>query len=261
MNKLMEGKKGIVLGVANNKSIAWETAKQLHDAGATVGFSYLNEALEKRVRPLAESLGSEYIEKMDVGSDEEIRNFIKGFGEKYGQIDFIIHSLAYANADDLKGGFVNTSREGFALANEISAYSLVAITREALPYFQKGSAIVSMTYLGSTRVVDGYDVMGVAKAALETSTKYLAHELGPQGIRLNCISAGPIKTLAASGVPGFRKILGLFSDGSALRRNVTTEDVGKSALYLVSDLSSGVTGEIHYVDAGFNTVGFKNPKE
>ena len=257
----MEGKKGIILGVANDKSIGWACAKQLHDAGATIGFSYLNDAIEKRVRPLAESIGAEYIEKCDVTKDEEIESFVKGFGEKYGQIDFIVHSLAFADGEDLKAGVLNTSRDGFKLANDISAYSLIAVTREARPYMKEGSAVVSMTYLGSTRVVEGYNVMGIAKAALETANMYLAHDLGPDGIRVNTISAGPIKTLAASGVPRFKAMLKRFADSAALGRNVVAEEVGKTCLYLLSDLSSGVTGETHYVDAGYQTMGFKHPKE
>lgn len=255
--KLMEGKKGIILGVANDKSIGWACAKQLHEAGATIGFSYVNEAIEKRVKPLAKSIGSEYIEKCDVTSDEEIALFVKGFGEKYGQIDFIVHSLAFADSKDLQAGFINTSREGFKLANDISAYSLVAITREAKPYLTEGSSIVSMTYLGSTKFVEGYNVMGIAKAALEASTRYLAHDLGGEGIRVNTISAGPLRTLAASGVPRFKTMTNYFAKNTAFGRNISADDVGKTCLYLLSDMASGVTGEIHYVDAGYHTTGFK----
>lgn len=257
MAKLMEGKKGIILGLANDKSIAWGIAKQLHNHGATIGFSFLNDAIEKRMRPLAESLGSDYIEKCDVTNDDEIKSFVKGFGEKHGKIDFIVHSLAFADKSDLLGGFVNTSREGFMLAMNISAYSLIAICREAKPYLTEDSSIISLTYLGATKVVEHYDVMGVAKAALESITRYLAYELGPEGIRVNTISAGPIKTLAASGVPRFKKMLKQFEDKSSLKRNITIDEVGKTALYLLSDLSSGVTGEVHFVDSGFHTVGFK----
>ncbi len=256
MAKLLEGKKGIILGLANDKSIGWGIAQQLSEAGATIGFSYVNEAIEKRMRPLAESLGAEYIEPCDVTKDDEVKSFIEGFGKKYGQIDFVIHSLAFADKNDLSNGFVNTTRSGFAMALDISAYSLIAVCREALPYMVEGSSVVSLTYLGSTKVIEGYDVMGVAKAALEASTRYLAYELGEKGIRVNTISAGPIKTLAASGVPRFRTMLKQMEKSSSLRRNVNIEDVGKTALYLASDLSSGVTGEIHFVDAGFQTIGF-----
>jgi enoyl-[acyl-carrier protein] reductase I len=257
MTKLMDGKKGIILGLANDKSIAWGIAQQLHNHGATIGFSYVNDAIEKRMRPLATGLGSEYIEKCDVTSDDDIKSFIKGFADKYGQIDFIVHSLAFADKSDLHGSFINTSREGFMTAMNISAYSLIAIAREAKPYLTSTSSIVSLTYLGATKVIENYDVMGVAKAALESINRYLAFELGENGIRVNTISAGPIKTLAASGVPGFKKMLKDIEAKCSLRRNVTTEDVGKSALFLLSDLSSGVTGEVHFVDAGFQTVAFK----
>jgi enoyl-[acyl-carrier protein] reductase I len=258
MSKLMEGKKGIILGLANDKSIAWGIAEKLHEQGATIGFSYLNDAIERRVRPLAAILGSEYVEKCDVQSDDEIKSFVSGFGKKYGQIDFIVHSLAFADKTDLNGGFVNTSRKGFALALDISAYSLIGICREALPYMVSGSSVVSLTYLGSTMMVEGYDVMGVAKAALESCNRYLASDLGTKGIRVNTISAGPIKTLAASGVPRFRDMLKQFKDRSAMQANISQEDVGKTALYLLSDLSSGVTGDIHFVDAGYHNVGFKH---
>ena len=257
MTKLMDGKKGIILGLANDKSIAWGIAQQLHNHGATIGFSYVNDAIEKRMRPLATSLGSEYIEKCDVTSDEDVKSFVRGFGEKYGQIDFIIHSLAFADKSDLHGGFINTSRKGFLMAMDISAYSLLAISREAKPYLKSGSSIISLSYLGATKVIENYDVMGVAKAALESITRYLAFDLGEEGIRVNSISAGPIKTLAASGVPGFKKMLREMEQKCSLRKNVTIEDVGKSALFLASDLSSGVTGGVHFVDAGFETVAFK----
>lgn len=257
MAGLMEGKKGIILGLANKMSIGWGIAQQLHDQGATIGFSYVNDAIEKRMRPLAESLGSDYIEKCDVTDDAEITSFVKGFGEKYGHIDFIVHSLAFADRNDLQNGFINTSRDGFKLAMDVSAYSKIAICREALPYMSEGSTVISLTYLGATKVVENYDVMGVAKAALESITRYLAYDLGDKGIRVNTISAGPIKTLAASGVPNLKTMLRQFAAHSPLKRNVTIEDVGKTALYLLSDLSSGVTGEVHFVDAGFETVGFK----
>jgi enoyl-[acyl-carrier protein] reductase I len=260
MSKLMEGKKGIILGLANDKSIAWGIAQQLHQQGAVIGFSYLNEAIEKRVRPLATELGAEYIEKCNVQSDEEIKKFVEGFVKKYGKIDFVVHSLAYAEKDDLSGGFINTSRKGFQTALDISAYSLIPLCREALPYMSEGSSIICLTYLGATKVVEYYDVMGVAKAALESITRYLAYDLGVKGIRINAISAGPIKTLAASGVPRFKSMLSQFAERSALQRNVTTDDVGKTALYLLSDLASGVTGEVHFVDNGYQIMGYRHPK-
>ncbi len=251
---LMTGKRGIIFGVANDMSIAWGAAQQLKEAGATLAFTYLNEALEKRVRPLAESLGSDLILPCDVGRDEDIEAVFAKVGEVWGDIDFVIHSVAFANKDDLKSPFSQTSREGFKLAMDISAYSLVAVTRYAAPLMKKGGSVVTMTYLGATRAVPNYNVMGVAKAALESSVRYLAAELGEKGIRVNAVSAGPIKTLAASGVGGLKEKLKLMDQFAPLRRAVDQQDVGKSVLYLASDLASGVTGEVHFVDGGFNTV-------
>jgi enoyl-[acyl-carrier protein] reductase I len=251
---LMEGKRGIIFGVANDMSIAWGIARQLRAEGATLAFTYLNEALERRVRPLAESVDAELILPCDVSNDEEIENVFKVVGDKWGEIDFVVHAIAFANREDLKHSFSQTSREGFRLAMDISAYSLVAVTRYAAPLMKKGGSIVTMTYLGATRAVPNYNVMGVAKAALESSTRYLAAELGEKGIRVNAISAGPIRTLAASGIANFKKKISLMDDNAPLRRTVTQEEVGKSALYLLSDLGSGVTGEVHFVDAGFNFV-------
>ncbi|WP_027714624.1 enoyl-ACP reductase FabI [Desulfuromonas sp. TF] len=251
---LMEGKRGIIFGVANDMSIAWGIARQLRAEGATLAFTYLNEALERRVRPLAESVDAELILPCDVSNDEEIEEVFKTVGDKWGEIDFVVHAIAFANREDLKHSFSQTSREGFRLAMDISAYSLVAVTRYAAPLMKKGGSIVTMTYLGATRAVPNYNVMGVAKAALESSTRYLAAELGEKGIRVNAISAGPIRTLAASGIANFKKKISLMDDNAPLRRTVTQEEVGKSALYLLSDLGSGVTGEVHFVDAGFNFV-------
>jgi enoyl-[acyl-carrier protein] reductase I len=251
---LMEGKRGIIFGVANDMSIAWGIARQLRAEGATLAFTYLNEALERRVRPLAESVDAELILPCDVSNDEEIEAVFKTVGDKWGEIDFVVHAIAFANREDLKHSFSQTSREGFRLAMDISAYSLVAVTRYAAPLMKKGGSIVTMTYLGATRAVPNYNVMGVAKAALESSTRYLAAELGEKGIRVNAISAGPIRTLAASGIANFKKKISLMDDNAPLRRTVTQEEVGKSALYLLSDLGSGVTGEVHFVDAGFNFV-------
>jgi enoyl-[acyl-carrier protein] reductase I len=251
---LMEGKRGIIFGVANDMSIAWGIARQLRAEGATLAFTYLNEALERRVRPLAESVDAELILPCDVSNDEEIEAVFKTVGDKWGEIDFVVHAIAFANREDLKHSFSQTSREGFRLAMDISAYSLVAVTRYAAPLMKKGGSIVTMTYLGATRAVPNYNVMGVAKAALESSTRYLAAELGEKGIRVNAISAGPIRTLAASGIANFKKKISLMDDNAPLRRTVTQEEVGKSALYLRSDLGSGVTGEVHFVDAGFNFV-------
>lgn len=249
---LMAGKRGIIFGVANDMSIAWGIAQQLHAAGATLGFTYLNEALEKRVRPLAESLGSTLILPCDVASDEQIAATFAAVEKAWGKIDFVVHSVAFANREDLKNPFTQTSREGFMLAMDISAYSLVAVSRYAVPLMADGGSIVTMSYLGAERAIPGYNVMGVAKAALEASVRYLAAELGEKKIRVNAISAGPIRTLAASAVGDFKAKIKLMDDYAPLRRTVTQEEVGKSALYFLSDLASGVTGEIHYVDGGFN---------
>jgi enoyl-[acyl-carrier protein] reductase I len=251
---LMEGKRGIIFGVANDMSIAWGIARQLRAEGASLAFTYLNEALEKRVRPLAESVDAELILPCDVGNDAEIESVFKTVAEKWGEIDFVVHAVAFANREDLKHPFSQTSREGFHLAMDISAYSLVAVTRYAAPLLKKGGSIVTLTYLGATRAVPNYNVMGVAKAALESATRYLAAELGEKGIRVNAISAGPIRTLAASGIANFKKKISLMDENAPLRRTVTQEEVGKSALYLLSDLGSGVTGEVHFVDGGFNFV-------
>lgn len=252
MSKLLEGKKGVILGVANNRSLAWGIAEQAHKHGAQLAFTYLNEALERRVRPLAESVGSELVLKCDVQDDSQLESMFKELGDAWGEIDFVIHSVAYASMDDLRGKFSDTSREGFKLALDVSAYSLVATTKYALPYLKKGSSILTLTYLGSTLVVPHYRIMGVAKAALESCVRELAVELGPDGIRVNAISAGPIKTLAASGIADFRELLGHFESRAPSRKLVTIEDVGNSAVYYLSDLSSAVTGQVDYVDGGFN---------
>lgn len=251
---LMDGKRGIIFGVANDMSIAWGIAQQLQAAGATLAFTYLNESLEKRVRPLAQSLGSELILPCDVASDEQIEETFAVLAKEWGSIDFVVHSVAFANREDLKHSFTQTSRDGFHLAMDISAYSLVAMARCAAPLMNDGGSIITMSYLGAERAVPGYNVMGVAKAALEASVRYLAAELGEKKIRVNAISAGPIRTLAASAVGDFKSKIKLMDDFAPLRRTVTQEEVGKSALYFLSDLSTGVTGEIHYVDGGFNIV-------
>lgn len=251
---LMAGKRGIIFGVANEMSIAWGVARMLHEQGASLAFTYLNGALEKRVRPLAESLDSELILPCDVGDDAQIEATFAEVERRWGKLDFMVHSVAFANRDDLKRPFSQTSRDGFSLAMDISAYSLVALSRAAAPLMKDGGSIVTMTYLGSQRVVPDYNVMGVAKAALEASMRYLAAELGRQHIRVNAVSAGPIRTLAASGISNFKDKLRLMENAAPLHRTVTQEEVGKSSVYLLSDLSSGVTGEVHYVDCGFSVV-------
>ncbi|WP_029917521.1 enoyl-ACP reductase FabI [Pelobacter seleniigenes] len=249
---LMTGKKGIIFGVANDKSIAWGIAQQLREAGAELAFTYLNEALEKRVRPLAESLDAKIILPCDVQNEEEMVAVFSELEKQWGKIDFVVHAIAFANREDLKHPFSQTSREGFRIALDISAYSLVSMTRCALPVLKPGGSIVTLTYLGSVRAVPQYNVMGVAKAALESSVRYLAAELGESGIRVNAVSAGPIKTLAASGIASFKEKLRVAEERAPLKRLVTQDDVGKATLYLLSDLATGVTGEIHYVDGGFN---------
>ncbi len=249
---LMQGKRGVIFGVANDKSIAWGVARQLHAAGAEIAFTYLNEALEKRVRPLAEGLGADIILPCDVTSDEQIEAVFRELERRWGSIDFVVHSVAFANREDLKRPFSQTSRDGFHLALDISAYSLIPMVRFAVPLMKNGGSVVTMTYLGAVRAVPEYNVMGVAKAALESSVRYLAAEFGEKNIRVNAVSAGPIKTLAASGIGNFKKKLHVMEERSPLKRTVTQDEVGNAALYLLSDLSTGVTGEVHYVDGGFS---------
>lgn len=253
--ELLAGKRALVFGVANERSIAWGISEALHGAGARLGFTYQGEALEKRVRPLAEGIGADLIVPCDVTNDEDIKAVFQKAAETWDGIDILIHAVAFANREDLDGRFVDTSREGFLKALEISAYSLVALAREAEPLMKDGGSIVTLTYYGSEKVVPNYNVMGVAKAALESSVRYLANDLGPKGIRVNAISAGPVKTLAASGIRGFRGILGVAEERAPLRRNVTQREVGHTALYLCSDWGAGVTGETLYVDAGLNILG------
>lgn len=252
---LLDGRKALIFGVANDHSIAWGIARALHDAGAVVGFSSVESLLEKRVRPLAASIGSTFVEPCDVQSDEQIRAVMGKWQAAHGDIDILVHALAFARREDLEGSFVDTSRDGFALALDVSAYSLVALTREARPMLRSGSTILTLSYYGAEKVVAHYNVMGVAKAALEASVRYLAADLGPDGIRVNAISAGPVRTLAAAGIAGFKKLYGSFADVAPLRANITPEDVGRTATWLCSDLSSAVTGEVIYVDGGFNVMG------
>lgn len=253
---LVEGKKGLIFGVANEKSIAWAIAQALAKEGAEMGFTYVGEALEKRVRPLAEGLGAPLILPCDVGSDEQIRQVFAEAKKLWNGLDFFVHAVAFANKEELKGLFANTSREGFRLALDVSAYSLVAMTREALPIMEgRGGKIVTLTYFGAEKVVPNYNVMGVAKAALETSVRYLAEDIGRSGVRINAISAGPIRTLASAGITGFREMLHHVEQKAPLRHAVTAEDVAKTAVYLLSDLSAGVTGEVIHVDAGYNIIG------
>ena len=252
---LLDGKKALIFGVANDHSIAWGIARQLHQHGATVGFSSLQSLIDKRVRPLADSIGSDFVEGCDVSDDEQIASVFARWKERHGTLDVVVHALAFARREDLAGRFVDTSRDGFALALDISAYSLVGLAREAAPLMEQGGSILTLTYYGSEKVTANYNVMGVAKAALEASVRYLAADLGPQGIRVNAISAGPIRTLSAYGIAGFSKLYGKFTDVAPLRRHVTIDDVGNTAVFLASDLGRAVTGEVVYVDSGFNILG------
>ena len=252
---LLEGKRGLIVGVANERSIAWAIAQTLHAEGAELAFTYANEALERRVRPLAEGIGSKIILPCDVTADEEVEGVFRTLEEEWGGLDILVHSVAFARKEELQGAYLDTSREGFRLAMDVSVYSLVALARGASSLMGEGGAILTMTYYGSEKVVPNYNVMGVAKAALEASVRYLASDLGPRGIRVNAISSGPIKTLAAMGIGGFREMLRKVEERAPLRRSISQEDVAKTALFLCSGLSSGVTGEIVYVDGGYHITG------
>jgi enoyl-[acyl-carrier protein] reductase I len=252
---LLEGKRALIFGLANDHSIAWGIAQALHREGAEVGFSSVEMLMEKRVKPLAARLGSTFIEPCDVQKDDDIERVFARWKERFGQLDILVHAVAFANKDELGGEFIRTSREGFALAHDVSAYSLVALAREARPLMTDGGAILTLSYYGAEKAVINYNVMGVAKASLEACVRYLAVDLGKEGIRVNAISAGPVRTLAASGVSGFKKMHRLFEQISPLRRPLTIDDLGNSAVYLCSDMSRGTTGEIHYVDGGYNIIG------
>ena len=244
---LMAGKRGLIMGLANNRSIAWGIAKQLHAQGAELAFSYQGEALKRRVEPLAAEVGSDFL------VDETFRQI----RDKWGSLDFVVQAIGFSNKEELEGGYIETSRDIFALTMDISVYSFTAVAKRAEPLMNPGGALLTLTYYGAVKYVPNYNVMGVAKAALEASVRYLAVDLGKKGIRVNGISAGAIKTLAASGISGLRDMLHWQEANSALRKNVSIDDVGGAATYLLSDLAGGVTGEIHYVDAGFNVVGMK----
>jgi len=256
-NGLMAGKRGIIMGVANDRSLAWGIAKQLSEQGAELGFTYLGEALERRVRPLAEQLGSDLLIPCDVADMGSIDQAFETVKEKWGGIDFVVHAIGFSDKNELRGRYVDTSLDNFLQTMNISCYSFTAVAKRALPLMPDGGSLLTLSYYGAEKVVPHYNVMGVAKAALEASVRYLAADLGKDNIRVNGISAGPIKTLAASGIGDFRYILKWNELNSPLRRNVTIDDVGGSGLYLLSDLSRGVTGEIHHVDAGYHVVGMK----
>lgn len=256
-NQLMAGKRGLIMGLANDKSIAWGIARALADAGAELAFSYQGDALKKRVDPLAAQLGSEIVLPCDVGDEASIDTLFDALEQKWGKLDFVVHAIGFSDKNELRGRYVDTSRANFKLTMDISVFSFTAVMKRAEKLMTEGGSAITLTYYGAEQVMPHYNVMGVAKAALEASVKYLAEDLGKDGIRVNSVSAGPIKTLAASGIGDFRYIMKWNEYNSPLRRNVTIDDVGKSALYLLSDLSSGVTGENLHVDSGYHIVGMK----
>jgi len=252
---LMADKKAVVFGVANDHSIAWAIARALHREGAELALTYPAESIERRVRPLAESLGVQTVLPCDVTKDEDIAATFASLRERWGHVDVVIHAVAFALRDELKGRFIETSRAGFQIALDVSAYSLVGIARHAEPLLRPGAALLTLTYFGAEKVLPHYNAMGIAKAALEACVRYLAFDLGPQGIRVNAISAGPLRTLSSAGITGFKAMLHHHAERAPLQRNITPEEVAQTALYLCSDMGSGVTGEIVHVDAGYNIVG------
>lgn len=253
---LLEGKKALIFGVANEKSIAWAVAEAYRREGAEVALTYAGEAVAKRVIPLGESIGASLVHPCDVRSDADLASLFARIGELWGGLDILVHSVAFANREELKGSFLNTTREGFALALDISAYSLVAMAKEASPLMAgRNASIIAMSYYGARKVFPNYNVMGVAKAALECCVRNLAEAMGPEGVRVNAISAGPLKTLASAAVGGFSQTASIMAGKAPLRRNISQQEVAGAALYLASSLASGVTGEIHFVDSGFNIIG------
>jgi enoyl-[acyl-carrier protein] reductase I len=256
---LMQGKKGLIMGVANNRSIAWGIADVLHQHGAELAFTYQGETLEKRVRPLAEGVGANLVLPCDVDDDASMDAVFKAIEAEWGRLDFFVHAIAYSDKDELKGPYLNTSRANFSRTLDVSCYSFTALAQRAAPLMSDGGSLVTLSFSGANRVVPNYNVMGVAKAALEASVKYLAVDLGPSNIRVNAISAGPMRTLAGSAIAGARHIYRWSEDNAPLQRSVQLDDVGGAALYLLSDLSNSVTGEIHHVDCGFNVVGIPAP--
>ena len=257
MSGLMAGKRGLIMGLANDKSLAWGIARQLAEHGAELAFSYQGEALKKRVGPLAERVGSDFLIECDVSDMDALDTAFDTLKSRWETIDFVVHAIGFSDKSELRGKYVDTSLDNFLMTMNISAYSLVAVAKRARAMMPEGGSILTLTYYGAEKVIPHYNVMGVAKAALESSVKYLANDLGPENIRVNAISAGPVKTLAASGIGDFRYILKWNELNSPLRRNITIDDVGGSGLYLLSDLSSGVTGETHHVDGGYHVVGMK----
>src|SRR3954464_13241740 len=253
----MQGKRGLIMGLANDRSLAWGIARAVANQGAELAFSYQGEALEKRVRPLASELGSDLLIDCDVSSTEALDGTFAELRKHWETLDFIVHAIGYSDKHELRGKFVDTTMDNFLMTMNISVYSFVAVAQRARTMMKPGGSLLTLTYYGAEKVIPHYNVMGVAKAGLEASVRYLAMDLGPEGVRVNAISAGPIKTLAASGIGDFRYIMKWNEYNSPLRRNVTIEDVGGAGLYLLSDLASGVTGEIHHVDSGYNVIGMK----
>ncbi len=252
----LEGKKGLIIGLANSYSIAWSIAQEARAQGAELGFTYLNEAIEKRMRPLAEQLNGSFILPCDVNSDEQVEALFTAVKEKWGKLDFLVHAVAYAEREDLMGSFAATSRKGFITAMETSVYSLITLSNHAAPLMNEGGSILTLTYYGAEKSVKNYNIMGAAKAALEASVRYLAADLGEKNIRVNAISAGAIKTLSAKGIHGFNDILGVYREKAPLRRATDPAEVGKASAFLLSDAASGITGEVLHVDSGFNSVGY-----
>ena len=257
MSDLLKGKRGLIMGLANDKSIAWGIARACHEAGAELAFTYMGDAFKKRVEPLAESINVNKIYDCDAGNSSSLDSVFAAIKSDWGSLDFVVHAIGFSDKSELRGRYVDTSPENFRMTMDISAYTFTAITQRAEKLMNSGGSLLTLTYYGAEQVMPHYNVMGVAKAALEASVKYLAEDLGKDGIRVNAISAGPIKTLAASGIGDFRYILKWNESNSPLRRNVTQDEVGKTAIYLLSDLSSGVTGENIHVDAGYHVVGMK----
>ncbi len=253
----MKGKRGLIMGLANDRSIAWGIARALASEGAELAFSYQGEAVKKRVLPLAERLGAGIVEPCDVADPASLDALFATLAERWGRLDFVVHAIGFSDKSQLRGRYVDTTPENFAMTMDISVYSFTAVARRAAPMMTEGGALLTLTYYGAEKVMPNYHVMGVAKAALEASVRYIAEDLGKDGIRVNAISAGPIRTLAASGIGDFRLILKWNELNAPLRRTVTIDDVGKSALYLLSDMGSGVTGEVHHVDAGYHAIGMK----
>lgn len=253
---LLQGKKAMIFGVANERSIAWGIARALNEQGATIGLSYAGENLQRRVLPLAESIGCTFVELCDVSKDEDIQQVVAKATEHFGEIDILVHAIAFAGREELTGPYYNTSREGFRRTMDISVFSFTALAKAFQPLLQPGGALLTMTYYGSEKVSPNYNVMGIAKAALEASVRYLAYDFGPQSVRVNAISAGPVRTLSAAGVSGFKAMYRRFADLTPLHENISAEDVGNAAVFLCSDLSAKTTGEVLFVDSGYNILGF-----